>query len=153
MDQMLAQRRARCALKTTQSVKGTACAQDFRSSAVELPALLHMAGLGQAAAFYRSKAGSAPRIAGPGQQTASKPKDEAYAHLYHALSDWLTQSGMPLAGFEDLLEGITAVDQARYRWAQAEAQALAGWIARLAKALIAAPAEATTSTHGRTAEE
>ncbi|MCY0885311.1 MAG: type III-B CRISPR module-associated protein Cmr5 [Firmicutes bacterium] len=142
MDRTLAQRRARWALEQVQAVQDLAYAGEFKAHAAELPALIHMAGLGQTAAFYAAKAGPARSLGGGNPDAKAGGREQAYGRLYQALSGWLTGPGMPLGGRKDLLEGITAVDQERYRWAQAEAQALAVWIARLAKALIAKEAEA-----------
>jgi CRISPR-associated protein Cmr5 len=75
-----------------------------------------MSGLGQAAAFYKSK---------------SKP----HIGLYQSLSDWLCAPGKPLAqGQGDLLQRLVQADQRDYRAAQVEALALLQWVKKFAKA-------------------
>lgn len=84
------------------------------SAVTGLPATILMNGLGQTAAFYKSKGG----------------KHEA---LYELLSGWLKKTGKPYAG-KDLLNGITQSDAKTYRAAQAEALAYLQWVKKFAKA-------------------
>lgn len=91
--------------------------KEYKSYAAGLPAMIHMNGLGQAAAFYKAKGGT-------------------YGELYTLLSDWLIQTGQPYAGKRDLLAGITEADMHRYRQAQAEAQALMDWVKKFASAYM-----------------
>lgn len=110
-------------------------AEEYRSHAAALPAMIHINGLGQAAAFYRSKGGSHER-------------------LYRLLSAWLCAKAKTgdktldaLSGrggvypeHADLLEAITSEDMHRYRLAQAESQALMDWVVKFAKAhMVPAP--------------
>jgi len=91
--------------------------KEYRSHAASLPAMIHINGLGQTAAFCLQKG-------------------ETYKVLYDLLSDWLTQPGQPYHGRQDLITGITTCDMHRYRLAQAEAIVLLDWVKRFAKALM-----------------
>lgn len=91
--------------------------KEYKSYASSLPAMIHMNGLGQAAAFFKSKGST-------------------HGELYNLLSGWLCQAGQPYAGCENLLEGITTKDMHQYRLAQAEAQALMDWVKKFAKAFM-----------------
>lgn len=95
--------------------------KEFISYANNLPAMIHMNGLGQAAAFCKLK--SKDRL--------------AYGALYQLLSDWLSQSGQPYAQQKDLLSGITQSDMAHYQLAQAEALVFMSWVKKFAKAFLA----------------
>lgn len=123
--QTIQQQRAKFALERVvsashdRSVNG----KEFKSYAAGLPAMIHMSGLGQAAAFYKAK--------------GSTEKGIAYRILYNLLSDWLTQENQPYAGRRELLDGITQDDMHRYRLAQAEAQALMEWVKKFASAYMA----------------
>ena len=90
---------------------------EYKSYASALPAMIHINGLGQAAAFYKSKGGT-------------------HKELYKLLSSWLTQENQPYAGKDELLAGIVECDMHRYRLAQAEAQALMDWVKKFAKAYL-----------------
>ncbi|MFI0399400.1 MAG: type III-B CRISPR module-associated protein Cmr5 [Thiolinea sp.] len=90
--------------------------KEYKSYASSLPAMIHMNGLGQAAAFFKSKGGT-------------------HRELYNLLSGWLTQANQPYVG-KDLLEGITTENMHAYRLAQAEAQALMDWVKKFAKAFM-----------------
>ena len=110
--------------------------KEFRSYASALPAMIHMNGLGQAAAFCRAKGGT-------------------YGQLYEILSRWMVRDGQPFQrdlGLEtehglarlgddraddDLLAGIVSSDMYHYRVAQAEALALLGWVKKFALAFMA----------------
>lgn len=95
-----------------------------KSLARALPVMIRANGLGQAAAFYRSKG-------------------EAHEELYKVVSAWLCQEGQPFASQGDLLEAVTASEMGVYLAAQVEAIALAGWLSQLAQAFLAdAPAPA-----------
>ncbi len=127
--QTIEQRRAAFALKQVQDAKRRGVnAGEFRSYAKALPAMIHMNGLGQASAFCRAK----------GQTSSGK----TYGELYQVLSRWLTSNGQPLAGNDDLLEGITLKDMYRYRVAQAEALALMEWVRKFAVAFMPEDKEA-----------
>lgn len=99
----------------------------YKSYASGLPAMIQMNGLGQAAAFYRSKAA--------GQDS----KALAYGCLYELLSDWLTKTGQPYSAYSDLLRGVTTEDMRTYMLAQSEAQALLDWVKKFAKAYMEEP--------------
>jgi len=90
--------------------------KEFVSYASSLPAMIHTNGLGQAAAFFKSK-GSVHEL------------------LYQLLSDWLQEKDQPFAG-KELLEGITKSNMQTYRLAQAEAQALMDWVKKFSKAYM-----------------
>ncbi|MBN1192721.1 MAG: type III-B CRISPR module-associated protein Cmr5 [Coriobacteriia bacterium] len=101
--------------------------EEIKSAARAFPAMVHMSGLGQAAAFYRAGRRSQPMV-------------------YELFSEWLCLPGQPLAGHGDLLTGITQCDMRVYMAAQAEALALAEWVKRFAEA------HATPSVHEPSAE-
>lgn len=88
----------------------------------ELPFMIHANGLGQAAAFFKSKIGE-------------KDKD-CYGHVFTALQSWLTQQGRPLAGKSDLMQAIVEADLHGYRLAQAEAIQYMDWIKKFASAYL-----------------
>lgn len=116
--QTIQQERAKYALeKVQQSIENGINQKEYKSYASGLPAMIHMNGLGQAAAFYRSKGGT-------------------HKVLYDLLSGWLTGEQQPFHAYEDLLEGITNSDMATYQLAQAEAQALMDWVKKFAKAFM-----------------
>lgn len=105
--------------------------KEYKSYASSLPAMIHMNGLGQAAAFFKSKGNSSP----------------THAALYTLLSNWLCSHDddlkkkqempkQPYAGCANLLEGITTKDMHAYRLSQAEAQALMDWVKKFAKAFM-----------------
>lgn len=108
--QSIEQERAKSALQWAE--KGVD--SETVSCANGLPAMILMNGLGQAAAFYKSK-------------------DKKHEALYQLLSDWLRRPDKPYAG-KDLLEGITSGDAGNYRAAQAEALAYLQWVKKFAKA-------------------
>ena len=91
--------------------------KEYRSYASALPAMIHMNGLGQAAAFFKSKGGT-------------------HELLYSLLSKWLTQDDQPLSGSRDLLDGITNKNMYNYQLAQAEAQMLMSWVKKFGKAYM-----------------
>ena len=123
--QTMQQQRAKYALLLVQRVANdnTTDHSEYKSYASGLPAMIHMNGLGQAAAFYRSKGGT-------------------HEQLYQLLSDWLCgnndikNSAQPFQDYTDLLEGITQSNMHHYRLAQAEAQALMDWVKKFAKAYM-----------------
>jgi len=98
--------------------------KEFKSYANELPAMIHMNGLGQAVAFYKSK------------------RDSSNAHriLYKILSDWLGDNRpykkQAPDKKQDLLINITENSIDDYRIAQAESQAFLVWIKSFAKAYL-----------------
>ncbi len=115
--QTIQQERAKYALeKVQQAIENNVNQSEFKSYASSLPAMIHMNGLGQAAAFFKSKKGT-------------------HLELYNLLSDWLKKPNQPYHG-KDLLDGITQLDMEKYRLAQAEAQALMDWVKKFAKAFM-----------------
>jgi CRISPR-associated protein Cmr5 len=95
---------------------GNRVTKELKSAAESFPSLILMSGLGQAAAFYKSKRNSSE-----------------HRQLYTLLSDWLRRPNQPYAG-QELLVGITGGDQGTYRAAQAEALAFLLWVKKFAKA-------------------
>lgn len=91
--------------------------KELKSYANAFPAMIQMNGLGQAAAFYRTK-------------------DGQHKELYKLLSEWLKKEGQPYAG-KDLLTGITTGDMHQYRIAQAEALVLLDWVKKFANVYCA----------------
>ncbi len=123
--QTIEQQRAKFALKKVQENIAVGVKQkEFQSYASSLPAMIHMNGLGQAAAFLKSKG-----------NTKEKNHVE-YKALYQLLSDWLTQEKQPYAKYDDLLSGITDADMQHYQLAQIESQALMNWVKKFAKAFM-----------------
>lgn len=94
-------------------------AKEFRSYVCAIPAMIHMNGLGQATAFYRSKKAG-----------------DMHRKVYELLSDWLCQENRPYNGCRELLDGITELGQDKYRLAQAEAQAFMSWVVKFTKAFV-----------------
>jgi len=138
--QTIQQQRAAYALKRVEqdrdeykSEKGFRRA--YKSYASGLPAMIQMNGLGQAAAFYLSKA------------AGNDSKALAYGCLYKLLSDWLTDSGQPYSAYRNnhdardsgLLHGVTTEGMRTYMLAQSEAQALLDWVKKFAKAYMEEP--------------
>lgn len=117
--QTIQQQRAQFALTQVQRAANDDSVDkaEYKSYASALPAMIHMNGLGQAAAFYKAKGGT-------------------HKKLYSLLSEWLTQHGQPYADNSDLIEAIVARDMHDYRLAQAEAQALVDWVKKFAKAYM-----------------
>lgn len=128
--QTLQQQRAKSALQSVQGLRdqvqnkeqlaGKLDADKLVSRAAELPFMIHANGLGQAAAFFRSK-----------------QEKDGYGALYRVLSQWLCAEGRPFAGHGDLLEAITHSDLHTYRVAQAEAMQYMDWVKKFAKAYLA----------------
>lgn len=119
MMQTIQQQRAKFALERVISASSNSAVnqKEYKSCAASFPVMIHMNGLGQAAAFYKSKGGE-------------------HARLYDLLSEWLTKAGQPYAKKADLLEGITQDNMHSYRLAQAEAQALMGWVKKFTMAYM-----------------
>ena len=130
--QTIQQQRAKYALEQVQdAIERKVSPKEYKSYASSLPAMIHMNGLGQAAAFFKSKGA----------------KGDAHGDLYNLLSGWLCQAGQPYAGCRNLLEGITTRDMHTYRLAQAEAQALMDWVKKFAKAFMIDEDNANTNTN------
>ena len=125
--QTLQQQRAKHALEAVQKLqkelesmtRNDINGDKLKARASELPFMIHTNGLGQAAAFFKSK----------------KDKD-GYDHLYRILSSWLTSEGRPFAGQPDLMKAITSADMHLYRVAQAEAMHYMDWVKKFAKAYL-----------------
>jgi len=117
--QTIQQQRAQFALRCVQDAVNNSeiNKSEYKSYVSALPAMIHMNGLGQAAAFYKSKC-------------------DTHEIIYKLLSDWLTQANQPYAGESDLIAAITSNDMHSYRLAQAEAQALMNWVKKFAKAYM-----------------
>jgi CRISPR-associated protein Cmr5 len=90
--------------------------------------MIHANGLGQAAAFYRSKG-----------------KESTHFLLYQLLSDWLTgnvniegfnKKTQPFHKHKDLLDGITNENMSVYIVAQAEAMVFMDWVKKFADAFM-----------------
>ncbi len=90
----------------------------FKARASNLPAMIAMNGLGQAAAFCKSKGDK-----------------DAYDDIYAVLNEWLTHKDQPYHG-KELITGITTNDMHTYRQAQAEALAYLSWVKKFASAYI-----------------
>lgn len=130
MTQTMQQERAGYALEKVLALESKLSAaekKEFRSYAADLPAMIHMNGLGQAAAFFKSKG-------------------KVHEILYDLLSTWMTKPLQPYNGCTDLLDGVTSKTMHDYRLAQAEAQMLMDWVKKFAKAYIPAEDEKTQKT-------
>lgn len=122
MIQTQQQKRAKHALAKVlewKSAKNDKEQGELRSYASGLPMMIHTNGLGQAAAFYRSKA-----------------DNSMHRELYNLLSNWLTTPGNPYADETDLLHAITSRDMRQYLAAQAEAMAYMDWVRKFARAFL-----------------
>ena len=133
-----AQRRAAHALAAVRRIEqggeDPKTVKRFRQYAQKLPAMIQTNGLGQTAAFCRSRVGKKTEI--------------AYFLLYEILSDWLTGDGQPYASSDgasseggaerDLLRKITESSMGEYRAAQREALAYLQWLKDLAMAFLVA---------------
>ena len=116
--QTIQQQRAKYALEQVEAaLLRNVDKKEYKSYASSLPAMIHMNGLGQAAAFFKSKGGT-------------------HDELYILLSGWLCGPSQPYAGCQNLLSGITTQDMHTYRLAQAEAQVLMDWVKKFAKAFM-----------------
>ncbi|MEN9501706.1 MAG: hypothetical protein RI964_991 [Pseudomonadota bacterium] len=116
--QTIQQQRAKYALEQVNAAIARGVNQkEYRAYASNLPAMIHMNGLGQAAAFFKSKG-------------------DTHVELYNLLSGWLCKNGQPYANCQNLLDGITTKDINAYRLAQAEAQMLMDWVKKFAKAFM-----------------
>ncbi|MDM8565353.1 type III-B CRISPR module-associated protein Cmr5 [Candidatus Halobeggiatoa sp. HSG11] len=91
--------------------------KEYKSHVSAFPFMIHANGLGQAAAFYKSK------------------NKRDYELIYQLLSDWLSQEGQPFLGM-DLLDGITQEDMHAYITAQAEAMVFMDWVKKFATAFM-----------------
>lgn len=123
MPQTIQQERAAFALRAIEEIVTQLEDKDkekYKSYASALPFMIHANGLGQAAAFCKSK------------------EEPIYEKLYKLLSDWLIQPGQPYAGCTDLLAGITSRDRdmKTYLAAQAEAMAFMTWVKQFADAFM-----------------
>jgi CRISPR-associated protein Cmr5 len=121
--QTMDQQRAKFALQGVQKAKAQLKPEEckeYHSHVSALPFMIHANGLGQAAAFYQSKA----------------VKNLDYKLIYQLLSDWLTKENQPFKGRTDLLDGITNSDMQAYIAAQAEAMVFINWVKRFAEAYM-----------------
>ena len=129
--QTLQQQRASYALGKVQSLKSRMVGNNtkglesqidgdkIKSRASELPFMIHTNGLGQAAAFFKSKG-----------------KKDGYDHLFDLLEGWLSEPERPYAGQRDLMLAITQSDMRTYRVAQAEAIQFMDWVKKFASAYL-----------------
>ncbi|NDP59532.1 MAG: type III-B CRISPR module-associated protein Cmr5 [Oxalobacteraceae bacterium] len=124
--QTLQQQRAKHALEKVRGLEALRDGDKFKSRASELPFMIHVNGLGQAAAFFRSKS------------------KDGYPELSLVLSSWLcrpeqiSQPGRthPFAGKQDLMQAITECSLHDYRVAQAEAMQYMDWVKKFANAYL-----------------
>jgi len=123
MQQTIQQKRAAFALDKIEKAAGRLNIEDkekYKSYASALPFMIHANGLGQAAAFYKSKSN----------------KEAIYGELYKLLSDWLVKEGQSYQGCNDLLDGIRSRDMKTYIAAQAEAIEFMTWVKQFADAFM-----------------
>jgi CRISPR-associated protein Cmr5 len=117
--QTLQQERAKHALGKVQSWVALNDGAKLKARTSELPFMVHANGLGQAAAFFKSK----------------KNKD-GYDVVLLALQSWLAEPNRPFAGKTDLMRAIVEADLSTYRLAQAEAMAYMDWVKKFASAYL-----------------
>lgn len=117
--QTLQQQRAKHALEKVKALIPLNEGSKLKARVSELPFMIHANGLGQAAAFYKSKG-----------------EKDGYGHIYKILSGWLTQTGQPFAGKQDLMTAITQADLHLYRIAQTEAMQYMDWVKKFASAYL-----------------
>lgn len=117
--QTLQQQRAKHALSQVKSWVPLNEGSKLKARCSELPFMIHANGLGQAAAFFKSKGDK-----------------DGYDFVFLALQGWLTQKGRPLAGQSDLMQAIVEADLHRYRLAQAEAIQYMDWVKKFASAYL-----------------
>lgn len=126
--QTMQQRRAGHALKAVKATLEAEPDADFRKAFKayinEMPAMIHMSGFGQAAAFYRSKG------------NGGDAKARARKKVYDMLSEWLCKEQQHYSGKSELLDGIIEKDMETYRLAQAEAMAYMDWAKKFASTFI-----------------
>lgn len=122
--QTMDQQRAAFALQTIDQLlqQDQSRQTELRRYIIQIPALIHMNGLGQALAFYRMKG-----------------RDSSHEMIYQLLGKWLCQdkAGQVFDGTEsDLLKALTSSDYRCYMAAQNEALALLEWLKKFATALL-----------------
>ncbi|NNJ85014.1 MAG: type III-B CRISPR module-associated protein Cmr5 [Gammaproteobacteria bacterium] len=169
--QTLQQLRARYALEQVEAARKEMAGDkdqkknlgEFKAYAAQFPAMIRMNGLGQAAAFYRSKKSTHERLYGilscwlRGQvrfderpSGISVAPDDARAHGVGVAGVErseppgsepviLRRIPAPYREYGDLLDGITHKDMGAYRLAQAEALLFLDWVKKFATAMITAP--------------
>jgi CRISPR-associated protein Cmr5 len=118
--QTLQQERAKHALAQVKSWIPLNEGSKLKARASELPFMVHANGLGQAAAFFKSKG-----------------RADGYDIVFSALQSWLSQPGRPLAGQGELMDAIVNADLHTYRMAQAEAIQYMDWVKKFASAYLA----------------
>ena len=118
--QTLQQERAKHALAQVKSWIALNEGSKLKARSSELPFMVHANGLGQAAAFFKSKKDS-----------------DGYGIVFFSLQSWLSQPGRPLTGQVDLMQAIVNADLNTYRMAQAEAIAYMDWVKKFASAYLA----------------
>lgn len=117
--QTLQQQRAKHALQQVQSWIQLNEGSKLKARCSELPFMIHANGLGQAAAFFKSKG-----------------RDDGYDHVFATLQTWLSQDKRPFAGQKDLMRAIVDADLHTYRMAQAEAIEYMDWVKKFASAYL-----------------
>ena len=118
--QTLQQLRAQHALSKVKSWVALNDASELKARCSELPFMIHANGLGQAAAFFKSK-----------------KEKHGYNVVFGALQGWLLQPGRPFADKSDLMQAIVDGDLHAYRMAQAEAIQYMDWVKKFASAYLA----------------
>ncbi len=117
--QTLQQERAKHALEKVKAWVPLNEGSKLKARTHELPFMIHANGLGQAAAFFKSKGNK-----------------DGYDKVFLALQSWLTQPKRPFANKTDLMDAIVNADLRTYRVAQAEAMAYMDWVKKFASAYL-----------------
>lgn len=123
----LGQRRAACALKAVDDIKGEDYSGKFRSYVERLPASIVMNGLGQALAS---------ELASAGRSEEGKSDSEAHKRLFKEIEDWLLKERVIYAEKADLMNAIVSGSQEQYVLAQAEALAYLEWLKKFSQAFL-----------------
>lgn len=121
----LEQQRAAHALKCVNEVKAKGrLAQEYKTVAESLSAIIVMNGLGQAAATLLARSGQ-------------KSKDEsAHRQLFDHLEEWLCCRQAQTGFSKPLMQSIVHSDQSTYCHAQSEALALLVWLKKFSQAFL-----------------
>lgn len=117
--QTVQQERAKHALGKVKSWIPLNEGSKLKARSSELPFMIHANGLGQAAAFFKSKGNK-----------------DGYEVVFLALQSWLGQNERPFAGKPDLMQAIVEADLHTYRLAQAEAIQYMDWVKKFASAYL-----------------
>lgn len=92
--------------------------------------MILMNGFGQACAFYLSS------------------KEKEHQDVYKAVAAWLSSSGRPFDGNQDLMNAIVNSNVSTYRLAQTEAMAYLDWLKKFSKAFLKSEEDTSNEKNG-----